>query len=92
LGDIWPFSKDLPPGTPGRVSDREKGPTKMLIETKTVRACCPYCGEQITLIADCSIPRQVYVEDCEVCCRPISVEATTDEEGAVILSLLDENS
>ncbi len=64
----------------------------MLIETKTVRANCPYCGEQITLVADCSIAHQVYVEDCEVCCKPISVEVTADEAGAVILSLLDENS
>ena len=64
----------------------------MLNETKTVRVCCPYCGEQITLVADCSVDRQVYVEDCEVCCKPISIEATADEEGSVILSLMDENS
>ena len=65
---------------------------KMLIETKTVRACCPYCREQITLVVDCSIAHQVYIEDCEVCCRPISIQATADENGALILSLMDENS
>ena len=64
----------------------------MQIETKTVRAYCPCCGEQITLVADCSIAHQVYIEDCEVCCRPISIEATADENGAVILTLTDENS
>ncbi len=64
----------------------------MLNEIKTVRACCPYCGEQITLVADCSVDHQVYVEDCEVCCKPISIEATADEQGAVVLSLMDEDS
>ncbi|MCH9026837.1 MAG: CPXCG motif-containing cysteine-rich protein [Proteobacteria bacterium] len=64
----------------------------MLNETKTVRACCPYCGEQITLVVDCSVDHQVYVEDCEVCCKPISIEATADEEGTVILSLMDADS
>ncbi len=64
----------------------------MLNESKTVRACCPYCGEQITLVVDCSVDHQVYVEDCEVCCKPILIEATTDEQGAVILSLMGEDS
>lgn len=64
----------------------------MLHETKTVPACCPYCGEQITLVADGSVDHQVYVEDCEVCCKPILIEATTDEQGAVILNLMDEDS
>lgn len=34
---------------------------------------CPYCGETIELVVDCSIPEQVYIEDCEVCCRPINL-------------------
>ena len=32
---------------------------------------CPYCGEQISVLIDGSIEGQRYVEDCEVCCRPI---------------------
>jgi hypothetical protein len=61
-------------------------------ETKIVCACCPYCGEQITLVVDCSIEQQVYLEDCEVCCRPITIEAIVDQEGEITLSLTDENS
>ena len=34
---------------------------------------CPYCGERFELIIDCSIPEQEYIEDCEVCCRPINL-------------------
>ena len=35
---------------------------------------CPYCWEDISILIDPSINRQVYVEDCEVCCNPIEVE------------------
>ena len=34
---------------------------------------CPYCGEGISLLIDHSIPAQTYIEDCEVCCRPIDI-------------------
>ena len=34
---------------------------------------CPYCGEEISMILDLSVPRQVYIEDCEVCCKPIQI-------------------
>ena len=32
---------------------------------------CPFCGEDIGIVLDLSIPEQSYVEDCSVCCRPI---------------------
>ena len=34
---------------------------------------CPYCWEQISLFLDPSVREQTYVEDCEVCCRPMNV-------------------
>lgn len=43
---------------------------------------CPYCGERIELVIDCSIGNQEYIEDCQVCCRPISLYVTIDEDGA----------
>ena len=42
---------------------------------------CPYCGEPITLLVDASVPEQSYVEDCEVCCRPMIVQARAHEDG-----------
>ncbi len=42
---------------------------------------CPYCGENIELIIDCSISQQDYIEDCEVCCRPINLSISVDEKG-----------
>ena len=34
---------------------------------------CPYCGERITVLVDHSVDVQTYIEDCEVCCRPITL-------------------
>lgn len=32
---------------------------------------CPYCGESSWVLIDDSIEEQHYIEDCQVCCRPI---------------------
>jgi transcription elongation factor Elf1 len=40
---------------------------------------CPYCGEEISMILDLSVPRQVYIEDCEVCCNPIEISYTAED-------------
>ncbi|GAA0871420.1 hypothetical protein GCM10009117_05660 [Gangjinia marincola] len=34
---------------------------------------CPYCWEEISMLLDTSVRLQNYVEDCEVCCNPISI-------------------
>ncbi len=34
---------------------------------------CPYCGEPVQLVVDASEGPQSYVEDCPVCCRPMTV-------------------
>ncbi len=44
--------------------------------------CCPYCGELIEVIVDLSVEHQEYVEDCSVCCRPITLSIIADEDGA----------
>ena len=33
----------------------------------------PYCGEGIQIVIDCSVSEQQYIEDCQVCCRPINI-------------------
>lgn len=40
---------------------------------------CPYCGEPIDLLVDDSAGDQQYIEDCQVCCRPILVTIYVDE-------------
>ena len=42
---------------------------------------CPYCGEPIELLVDDSAGDQRYIEDCQVCCRPISVVVSLDDDG-----------
>ncbi|AOS96054.1 hypothetical protein AUP74_00584 [Microbulbifer aggregans] len=53
---------------------------------------CPYCGEPITVLLDLSQGTHSYVEDCQVCCRPISISVTEEEDGSLSVSLHDENS
>ncbi len=43
---------------------------------------CPYCWEEVSMLLDPSVS-QTYVEDCEVCCNPIQIEARC-EAGAII--------
>jgi len=45
---------------------------------------CPYCGEEIQIVVDCSIPEQDYIEDCQVCCRPINLHVSVEEEQVQI--------
>ena len=49
--------------------------------TEPVEIQCPYCGETIEIVVDCSVESQSYVEDCAVCCRPMNLTVTVDEEG-----------
>ncbi|MEA9489917.1 CPXCG motif-containing cysteine-rich protein [Xanthomonas campestris] len=51
-----------------------------------VDIACPYCGEWITLALDLSGGDQHYIEDCQVCCKPISVSVQWDEEGEAQVS------
>ena len=50
-----------------------------LVETATIQ--CPYCWERLEIVVDCSVPAQQYVEDCEICCRPIILSIDVDEHG-----------
>lgn len=40
---------------------------------------CPYCWEQIEVLVDCSRRRQEYIEDCQVCCRPIVIRVRVQD-------------
>lgn len=52
----------------------------------SVAISCPYCGEPIELMIDVMptgepAGEQRYIEDCQVCCRPITVIVTIDGDG-----------
>ena len=44
---------------------------------------CPYCGERIAVLLDPSVPHQNYIEDCQVCCRPIIFDVTVADGDEV---------
>ncbi len=50
------------------------------MDTQAIR--CPYCGESVEIFIDPSVRRQEYVEDCQVCCRPITLTVTLDGDFA----------
>lgn len=52
---------------------------------------CPYCGEMIELQVDASAGDQDYIEDCQVCCRPINVHVHIDEDGEFQLTVRSDN-
>lgn len=44
---------------------------------------CPNCGEAVDIFVDSSVERQVYVEDCPVCCRPMLLEVNCNELSGI---------
>lgn len=51
---------------------------------------CPYCGEPISLLVDCTQVEESYIEDCFVCCQPILVSLVIADD-TVELTLSREN-
>lgn len=49
---------------------------------------CPCCWETIEVLIDASVEDQEYVEDCQVCCRPlvftVTVPYESDEPGVQV--------
>lgn len=45
---------------------------------------CPYCGELISVLLDCSAGSQQYYEDCPVCCAAILFSMTVDVQDTCV--------
>jgi len=52
---------------------------------------CPYCGESYTTLVDASAGDQDYIEDCEVCCRPIEIHVEITADGPVLYPRRDDD-
>jgi hypothetical protein len=59
------------------------------INEQTIR--CPYCDEAIVILVDDSLPEQNYIEDCQVCCRPIVMDVSVDATGDVMVMARSED-
>jgi len=52
---------------------------------------CPYCGEIITILVDESGGEQSYIEDCQVCCRPMVIKLSISSAGECLVEARHEN-
>ena len=63
----------------------------MMQALQTRKVSCAYCGERIEVLIDCSIEQQEYVEDCQVCCRPLVFTVTVyDDDINISIRFEDE--
>lgn len=46
-----------------------------------VALTCPVCNAPISVLVDGSAGSQSYIEDCEICCRPLVIRVTVSGEG-----------
>ncbi|MEX1197164.1 MAG: CPXCG motif-containing cysteine-rich protein [Pseudohongiellaceae bacterium] len=59
----------------------------MLNDLEECEVQCPYCGEGICVLVDCSVMEQQYIEDCQVCCAPIEFSVLIDEDENLHVSV-----
>lgn len=58
---------------------------------QTLDGHCPYCAEPVDLVVDLSAGSSCYIEDCQVCCQPMTVSLEISVAGQVTLNLLHED-
>jgi len=46
---------------------------------------CPSCLQEVSMLIDPSISEQSYIEDCEVCCRPLQINVHIEESEVLTL-------
>tara|TARA_B110000263_G_C15304610_1_gene509687 strand:+ start:2371 stop:2559 length:189 start_codon:yes stop_codon:yes gene_type:complete len=44
---------------------------------------CPYCWEEISVLIEIVVEEQDYIEDCEVCCRPINLKTKFKDDELI---------
>jgi hypothetical protein len=50
----------------------------------SVQITCPHCGERFEAVVDASGGDAEYIEDCWVCCRPITLRLHADHDGGLL--------
>ena len=46
---------------------------------------CPYCWQKISMMLETGYGSQKYIEDCEVCCKPIELEYVLEGGKVVVI-------
>ncbi|CAI86652.1 MULTISPECIES: CPXCG motif-containing cysteine-rich protein [Pseudoalteromonas] len=52
---------------------------------------CPYCGETIDVLLDAADLDQQYIEDCQVCCKPIIFKVFEDADAELGVNVYSED-
>jgi hypothetical protein len=52
---------------------------------------CPYFGETIRILIEPSDMDQQYIEDCQVCCRPINFLVYENMNGDIDVNVFSED-
>jgi hypothetical protein len=52
---------------------------------------CPYCAETIQILIDPTDAQQQYIEDCQVCCKPITFLVTESVNGELSVTVYSED-
>ncbi|MBU2865223.1 CPXCG motif-containing cysteine-rich protein [Reinekea forsetii] len=55
------------------------------------RTCCPNCGMPLDVLLDPSDIDNSYIEDCQVCCKPITFLVSEIDDGQLTLAVYSEN-
>jgi hypothetical protein len=56
----------------------------LLAPEEFVAVRCPWCGERLETRVDVTSGEPSYIEDCEVCCRPIEFSVAHGDGGALL--------
>lgn len=76
VDEVYGLEPVIEPGDDPGAADCAAG-----VQWRTVQ--CPYCGEPFDTVIDGSSGSTGYIEDCQVCCRPIEFRLEVTDEGAV---------
>lgn len=52
---------------------------------------CPYCGETLEVLIDSADLNQQYIEDCQVCCKPITFLVSESDRGEFVVNVYSED-
>lgn len=58
-------------------------PAKEAFEQNT-HVECPYCGEDFEVPVSSEEDGQTMIEDCHVCCRPVSLHITKEDDELMV--------
>ncbi len=53
---------------------------------------CPHCGQTFSLEVDTSEGEQILVEDCNICCRPMTLTIRSEPGTVLDVTISDEVS